>query len=187
MHDQAWPRKVLACVSRALKPGGTFLMADINTSSNLEENMEHPMGPALYAFSTLHCMTVSLALGGEGLGTCWGQQTARQLLKEAGFNQVESLSKATRSTSTTPARSRPPAGAVRSGRPDASRSTIYPPSASRPSRASGPSPAGSVRRTTTTFAFHQTETLAGRVRSPFGDGRLPGTRSHSAMAASRDL
>ena len=72
--------------------------------------MEHPMGPALYAFSTLHCMTVSLALGGEGLGTCWGQQTARQLLKEAGFNQVESLSKATRSTSTTPARSRPPAG-----------------------------------------------------------------------------
>jgi len=92
VHDQAWPRKVLAGVARALKPDGTFLMADINTSSNLEENIDHPMGPALYAFSTLHCMTVSLALGGEGLGTCWGHQTARQLLKEAGFNQIETQS-----------------------------------------------------------------------------------------------
>lgn len=92
VHDQAWPRKVLAGVSRALKPDGTFLMADINTSSNLEENVEHPMGPALYTFSTLHCMTVSLAQGGDGLGTCWGQQTARQLLKEAGFNSVETQS-----------------------------------------------------------------------------------------------
>ncbi len=92
VHDQAWPRKVLAGVSGALKPDGTFLMADINTSSNLEENVEHPMGPALYTFSTLHCMTVSLAQGGEGLGTCWGQQTARQLLNDAGFNQIETQS-----------------------------------------------------------------------------------------------
>jgi Zn-dependent membrane protease YugP len=33
-------------------------------------------------------MTVSLALGGEGLGNMWGEQTARQLLSEAGFNNV---------------------------------------------------------------------------------------------------
>jgi len=92
VHDQAWPRKVLAGVARALKPDGTLLMADINTSSNLEENVDHPMGPALYTFSTLHCMTVSLALGGEGLGTCWGQQTARQLLGDAGFSQIETQS-----------------------------------------------------------------------------------------------
>lgn len=92
VHDQAWPRKVLAGVSRALKADGTFLMADINASSNLEENLEHPIAPALYTFSTLHCMTVSLALGGEGLGTCWGEQTARELLKNAGFNRVETQS-----------------------------------------------------------------------------------------------
>jgi hypothetical protein len=30
-------------------------------------------------------MTVSLALGGEGLGTMWGQQKAMELLEEAGF------------------------------------------------------------------------------------------------------
>jgi hypothetical protein len=67
-------------------------MADINTSSRLEENTEYPMGPALYTFSTLHCMTVSLAQGGEGLGTCWGQQLARELLAKAGFRGVETHS-----------------------------------------------------------------------------------------------
>jgi Zn-dependent membrane protease YugP len=32
---------------------------------------------------------VSLALGGEGLGTMWGEQKARELLAEAGFSSVE--------------------------------------------------------------------------------------------------
>ena len=34
-------------------------------------------------------MTVSLAQGGEGLGTMWGDQKARELLAEAGFSRVE--------------------------------------------------------------------------------------------------
>jgi len=38
--------------------------------------------------STMHCMTVSLAQGGEGLGTVWGEQKARELLTEAGFVEV---------------------------------------------------------------------------------------------------
>jgi 2-polyprenyl-3-methyl-5-hydroxy-6-metoxy-1,4-benzoquinol methylase len=88
IHDQAHPRRVLAAVARALKPDGTFLMGDIAASSNLEENYEHPMGPALFMFSTFHCMTVSLAVGGEGLGTCWGEQKARELLAEAGFTKI---------------------------------------------------------------------------------------------------
>ena len=39
----------------------------------------------MYAISTLHCMTVSLALGGEGLGAMWGEQKALELLAEAGL------------------------------------------------------------------------------------------------------
>jgi len=89
IHDQAQPRKVLANISRALKPDGTFLCVDIQASSNLEENMEHPLAPMLYGVSTMHCMTVSLALNGEGLGTVWGEQKARELLTEAGFNQID--------------------------------------------------------------------------------------------------
>jgi Zn-dependent membrane protease YugP len=33
-------------------------------------------------------MTVSLGEGGEGLGTVWGEQTARRMLAEAGFSDV---------------------------------------------------------------------------------------------------
>lgn len=89
IHDQASPTLVLANISRALRPGGVFLMVDIAASSNLEDNMAHPMAPLMYAVSTTHCMTVSLALDGEGLGTMWGEQLARQKLADAGFTSVE--------------------------------------------------------------------------------------------------
>jgi 2-polyprenyl-3-methyl-5-hydroxy-6-metoxy-1,4-benzoquinol methylase len=89
IHDQARPRLVLRNVARALKHDGVFLMADIRASSEVHENLDHPMAPFLYATSVMHCMTVSLALDGEGLGTMWGEQKARKLLSEAGFSSVE--------------------------------------------------------------------------------------------------
>jgi SAM-dependent methyltransferase len=89
IHDQAQPRQVLANIAAALRPGGSFLMVDIKASSNLEDNLELPWAPFLYTASTLHCMTVSLALDGEGLGTVWGTQTAVRLLHAAGFARVE--------------------------------------------------------------------------------------------------
>ena len=55
-------------------------MVDIAASSNLEENLQHPLAPMLYSISTLHCMAVSLALGGDGLGTVWGERLARKKL-----------------------------------------------------------------------------------------------------------
>ncbi len=88
IHDQAQPRKVLRGIAMALRPGGTFLMVDDRASSYLHENLDHPLGPFLYGVSTMHCMTVSLALDGEGLGTMWGEQKARELLAEAGFAKV---------------------------------------------------------------------------------------------------
>lgn len=89
IHDQAAPRAVLANAYRSLRPGGVFLVMDIAASSELHENMEHPVAPLLYAISTLHCMTVSLAQGGEGLGTVWGEQKAVELIGEAGFEHIE--------------------------------------------------------------------------------------------------
>jgi SAM-dependent methyltransferase len=88
VHDQVKPSLVLKNVAQALKPGGTFLMVDIKASSRVHENLDHPMGPFLYGTSALHCMTVSLALGGEGLGTMWGEQKALDLLRRAGFTDV---------------------------------------------------------------------------------------------------
>lgn len=85
IHDQAHPRAVLRNIARALRGGGTCLAVDVQASSQLEENVDHPFGPWMYAVSTMHCMTVSLALGGEGLGTVWGEQKARELFAEAGL------------------------------------------------------------------------------------------------------
>jgi ubiquinone/menaquinone biosynthesis C-methylase UbiE len=89
IHDQAKPDAVLKNIANAVRPGGTYLMVDVAASSNLEENLDHPMAPALYTISTMHCMTVSLAQGGEGLGAVWGEQKALQMLAEAGFTSVE--------------------------------------------------------------------------------------------------
>jgi hypothetical protein len=63
-------------------------MQDIRASSHLENNLGHPIGPLLYTLSTMHCMTVSLAQGGEGLGTMWGEELAVEMLRETGFDQV---------------------------------------------------------------------------------------------------
>lgn len=88
IHDQVDPAGVLHRVHRALVPGGVFLMMDIKASSRLEDNLHNPLAPFLYTVSTLHCMTVSLAQGGAGLGTVWGEELARQMLTEAGFVDV---------------------------------------------------------------------------------------------------
>lgn len=89
IHDQARPDAVLAAVARALRPDGVFLMVDIQASSQLEDNIDHPLGPFLYTVSTMHCMTVSLSLGGAGLGTAWGEQKGQQMLADAGFTTVD--------------------------------------------------------------------------------------------------
>jgi 2-polyprenyl-3-methyl-5-hydroxy-6-metoxy-1,4-benzoquinol methylase len=89
IHDLAKPRQVLKAIATALRPDGFFLMVDVRASSHLHDNIQHPMGPMLYTTSCLHCMTVSLAQGGEGLGTAWGEQQATQLLHDAGFTTVE--------------------------------------------------------------------------------------------------
>ncbi len=88
IHDQAHPRHVLRAIAQALRDDGTFLMQDIRASSHVHQNLAHPIAPWLYSISTMHCMTVSLALDGEGLGTAWGEEMALELLQEAGFTNV---------------------------------------------------------------------------------------------------
>jgi hypothetical protein len=67
---------------------GLFVMLDATAASSLEDNLGNPLAPWLYGVSTLHCLTVSLAEGGAGLGTVWGEQLAMRMLAEAGFVDV---------------------------------------------------------------------------------------------------
>ena len=88
IHDQAQPDRVLRNIYRALRPGGTFLMVDIKASSQLEENVGVPLTTYFFTVSTMHCMSVSLAFDGAGLGTAWGRQLAVSMLGDAGFKDV---------------------------------------------------------------------------------------------------
>ena len=89
IHDQVDPAGVLAAARAALADDGTLLVVDIKASSHVHENIGNPLTPLLYSISTLHCMTVSLAHDGAGLGTVWGTQTAQRMFAEAGFSTVE--------------------------------------------------------------------------------------------------
>ena len=88
IHDQADPAKVLEGISHALRPDGLFLMQDIAASSHVEKNVGSPLAPFLYTISCMHCMTVSLAQGGAGLGAVWGKELACEMLDDAGFKDV---------------------------------------------------------------------------------------------------
>lgn len=89
IHDQADPAAVLRRGHDALAPDGVFFMVDFKGSSRLEENLDYPFATLYYSSSLLHCMPVSLAEGGAGLGSMWGEQLARQMLTEAGFGSVK--------------------------------------------------------------------------------------------------
>ncbi len=89
VHDQARPRDMLRGIAVSLKPGGVYLCMDSGLSSELADNIGRPFAPFLYTVSTMHCMTVSLAEGGEGLGDGWAGPQALRLFAEAGFVSVE--------------------------------------------------------------------------------------------------
>lgn len=89
VHDQAHPQAMVDGIYRSLAPGGHWLCVDIQASSHVGENLEHPLGTFMYSVSCSHCMTVSLAYDGEGLGAMWGVQKAREVFNNAGFDDIE--------------------------------------------------------------------------------------------------
>lgn len=89
IHDQARPDLVLRHIRSALRPDGVFLMQDIKASSRVDGNDNQPLAPFIYTISTMHCMSVSLAQGGIGVGAAWGRELACKMLGEAGFTHVD--------------------------------------------------------------------------------------------------
>ncbi len=89
IHDQKDPVAVLSNISGALADNGVYIMQDIAASSYLHKNQERQIGTVLYTISTMHCMTVSLAQGGAGLGAVWGEELACDMLRDAGFRTID--------------------------------------------------------------------------------------------------
>jgi SAM-dependent methyltransferase len=89
IHDQVDPARVLRNIHDLLADDGVLLMFEPAVSSRLADNVAHPLAPLIYSVSTLHCLTISLAHGGAGLGTAWGEELARRMLRDAGFGEVQ--------------------------------------------------------------------------------------------------
>jgi 2-polyprenyl-3-methyl-5-hydroxy-6-metoxy-1,4-benzoquinol methylase len=90
IHDMIDPRGTLRAIHAALAEDGIYLWSEPNASDNPLEN-RNAVGKAFACVSPLHCMTVSLAHHGEGLGTVIGERGVRELAEEAGFSSVEKL------------------------------------------------------------------------------------------------
>lgn len=88
VHDTADPQGVFGRVRGALKPGGTFVLLEINGATRQEDNAA-PLGPVFYGISLLFCMSIAIARGGEGLGTVGLHEgRVREFAAQTGFSSV---------------------------------------------------------------------------------------------------
>jgi SAM-dependent methyltransferase len=93
LHDMAHPDVVIAAIRRALKPDGTWIIADIHGQPSFEQNLtDNPLAPLMYGFSVLCCMSSAMSEpGGAGLGTLgFPEPVARRMVTEAGFTRFKS-------------------------------------------------------------------------------------------------
>jgi 2-polyprenyl-3-methyl-5-hydroxy-6-metoxy-1,4-benzoquinol methylase len=90
IHDMTYPFEMIRAIRKALRPDGTWFIADVKSLPTFEENLEkNPMTSLLYAFSVMGCMSSALSeAGGAGLGTLgFNEAVARKATAEAGFSR----------------------------------------------------------------------------------------------------
>ena len=107
VHDMPHPRPAMAEIRRALKPDGTYFVLEFNFFGDLQANIDHPMGIGAFGYSASanYCMTQALAVGGEGTGTCMGEEKAREFASEGRLHATSAASTSPRTPSTSSTRS----------------------------------------------------------------------------------
>ncbi len=90
LHDVPDPVGILRTMRTLAGDSGAVLVADERTEDafNVPTN---EMERLFYAFSTLHCLAVSLQNDGAGTGTVIRADTVRRYATDAGFSNVEVL------------------------------------------------------------------------------------------------
>lgn len=98
IHDMVDPVAELVRIRKMLAPygvsrhseTGVLFWSEPSGSADPTKNRNLP-GRMRSALSPYHCLTVSLAEGGAGLGTIIGEEGARRLAQEAGFTRFERI------------------------------------------------------------------------------------------------
>jgi SAM-dependent methyltransferase len=94
LHDMTRPAEVMAAIRRAIRPDGTWLIADIKGRGSLAADVEkNPMAALMYGMSVLTCMSSALSEpGGAGLGTLgFPESVAQAMTRAAGFTRFQAL------------------------------------------------------------------------------------------------
>ena len=81
------PDQVIRSIRRSLKDDGTWLIKDIRSHADFQENLTNPMLALLYGFSVTACMSSALSEpDGAGLGTLgFNPEVAQRMTAEGGF------------------------------------------------------------------------------------------------------
>lgn len=90
LHDMTRPDLVMQAIRKAIKPDGTWLIADVHGQPDFEGNLkDNPLATVMYGFSVLCCMSSALSEpDGLGLGTLgFPEPVARRMTAEAGFTR----------------------------------------------------------------------------------------------------
>eukprot|EP00039_Didymoeca_costata_P022774 m.347326 g.347326 ORF g.347326 m.347326 type:complete len:346 (-) comp32387_c0_seq1:53-1090(-) len=88
LHDAPFPSLLIDMVKKALKPNGTWVLADIYSQDDIRKNIAQPSAGMMYGFSVSLCMSCALSEeGGEGLGTLgFTVPIAKKMMAKAGFH-----------------------------------------------------------------------------------------------------
>ncbi len=90
IHDMVDPKMTLKAIRESVKDDGFYIWSEPNAHENPIKRRD-VVGKAFSAISPLHCMTVSLAHNGEGLGTVIGETSIMKLARDAEFSSIEKL------------------------------------------------------------------------------------------------
>lgn len=90
-HDLQDPQQAFEVIHEALHDGGSWLLVEYRVGDRLENNLG-PIGAVFFSLSVSYCMTTSLAMNGQGLGTCGlPEDRIREMAGRAGFPEVAVL------------------------------------------------------------------------------------------------
>ncbi|MGI9604166.1 MAG: class I SAM-dependent methyltransferase [Acidimicrobiales bacterium] len=89
IHDMTRPGQVIDAIATALADDGTWLIKDIRSTGDFEQDRNNPMLAMMYGFSVSSCMSSAMSEpGGAGLGTVgFSPPVAEQMVREAGFTR----------------------------------------------------------------------------------------------------